>query len=136
MFTLVIVRSKFFFKKKPRPGDQTTYQGLGETGITGGDYADIALVPNDSQQGSILILQGTQQEGTEAAGGCPAEPERRGTLRQALGLSSDRIEKLPFEALIRARVVEGTPVSESIVATRIIHQNSSLYVGSTYLQLA
>ena len=117
----VVERSKFFRNSKPRPGEQTTYVGLAETGTTGDEYTDIALVPNGSQEGSILILEGTQQEGTEAAGELLADPERRHTLLQALGLSSDPKEKIWFEALIRVRVVEGTPVSDSVVATRIIH---------------
>ena len=95
--------------------------GLRWTGTAGEDYADIALLPNSEHEGSILILQGLQQEGTEAAGRFLADPDHRGALRQALGFSEDPKGKVWFEALIRTKAIAGAPNSENIVAVRLIH---------------
>jgi len=52
----------------------------------GEDYATIALLPNVTHDGSVLIMQGLQQEGTEAAGRFLADPENRRQLLVTLGL--------------------------------------------------
>ena len=52
----------------------------------GADYATIDLVPNLTHDGSVLILQGLQQEGTEAAGRFLADPENCRQLQRSLGI--------------------------------------------------
>jgi hypothetical protein len=114
---------KVFLNTKPLPSEQAQYEGLRWTGTEGDDYATIALLPNISQDGSVLILQGLQQEGTEAAGRFLADPENRQQLQRALGFPvSDRMtENVWFEALIRSRTVSGAPSSTTLVAIRRIH---------------
>jgi hypothetical protein len=109
---------KFFSNKHPLPGEQKTYEGLRWTGTAGTDYADIALLPNEDRKGEVLILQGLQQEGTEAAGLFLSDPENRRRLQEALNLDSKG--KAWFEVLIRTRAVDGTPNSGTLVATRLI----------------
>ena len=112
---------KFFQNKHPRPGEQQTYQGLEFTGKTGADYATISLLPTQSGGGNVLILQGLQQEGTEAAGLLLADPKGRRRLEKALGITDDRSKPIYFEALIRATAVGGAPDSTEVVATRLIY---------------
>jgi hypothetical protein len=114
---------KVFVNTKPLPGEQAQYEGLRWTGSEGDDYATISLLPNITGEGSVLILQGLQQEGTEAAGRFLADPENREQVRRALGIpaSSGRIENVWFEALIRSRTVSGAPNSTTLVAIRRIH---------------
>ena len=114
------VEAKEFVNKDPRPGEQKAYVGLRFTGTVGEDYADIALLPSPSGT-AILILQGLQQEGTEAAGRFLAEAKQRRVLREGLGLTSDPTTKFWFEALIRTKAVAGAPNSEAMVAARLIH---------------
>jgi hypothetical protein len=114
---------KFFVNTNPQPGEQARYEGLRWTGSLGEDYAVIALLPNNTNDGSVLILQGLQQEGTEAAGRFLADPENRRQLKVALGLfpSSDNFpETIWFEALIRSRTVAGAPNTTTLVAVRRI----------------
>lgn len=118
---LVGAGPKEFVNKAPQPGEQTDYVGLRFTGTSGEDYADIALLPSPANGTAILILQGLQQEGTEAAARFLANPNQRRVLRDALGLSSDPKNKAWFEALIRTKAVAGAPNSEVIVAARLIH---------------
>lgn len=115
------VGGKMYFRnKKPLPGEQSTYEGLAQTGSAGDEYATVALLPASSGQGNVLILQGLRQEGTEALGILLADATDRAQLAQVLGIREDRQGPHYFEALIRARAVAGAPVSISVVATRTI----------------
>jgi hypothetical protein len=111
---------KFFQNEHPKPGEQATYQGLAFTGSSGEDYATISLLPLANGRGSVLILQGLQQEGTEAAGLFLADASNRQKLQEALGFSGSPTQPVYFEALIRTQAVAGAPNATSIVATRVI----------------
>ena len=114
--------AKSFLNTRPLPDEQAQYQGLRWTGMEGEDYATIALLPNITHDGSVLILQGLQQEGTEAAGRFLAEPENRRLLQTALGiqLPDAKNQNVWFEALIRSRTVSGAPNSTTLVSARRI----------------
>jgi hypothetical protein len=114
--------AKVFLNKNPLPGEQAAYAGLRWTGTMGEDYATIALLPNATHDGSVLALQGLQQEGTEAAGRFLADEENRRQLMKALGLSNvdGSLQNVWFEALIRSRTVSGAPNSTTLVAVRRI----------------
>jgi hypothetical protein len=113
---------KVFVNKNPLPGEQPEYQGLRWTGTQGEDYATISLLPNATHDGSVLALQGLQQEGTEAAGRFLADEENRRQLMSALGISPAQgaSQNIWFEALIRSRTVSGAPNSTTLVAVRRI----------------
>ncbi len=115
--------AKAFLNMHPLPGEQERYEGLRWTGSVGEDYATIAVLPNPTHDGSILVLQGLQQEGTEAAGRFLADEDSRRQLKIALGLSptADPTEDVWFEALIHSRTVAGASNSTSLVAVRRIH---------------
>ncbi len=113
---------KVFANRHPLPGEQAQYQGLRWTGTMGEDYATISLLPNATHDGSVLALQGLQQEGTEAAGRFLADEENRRQLMNALGVSASdgSSRNIWFEALIRSRTVSGAPNSTTLVAVRRI----------------
>ena len=106
--------------RSPQPGEQTTYSGLTNTGSTGEDYADMALLPNRSGPGNILLLQGVQQEGTESTLNYLVKPRGQEELLQALGLAKPPATGLFFEALIRTKVIAGAPNATTIIAVRRI----------------
>jgi len=54
--------------KNPLPGEQAQFEGLRWTGTMGEDYATISLLPNATHDGSVLVLQGLQQEGRKPQG--------------------------------------------------------------------
>jgi len=114
--------AKLFVNKNPLPGEQAEYVGLRWTGSVGEDYATISLLPNATHDGSVLALQGLQQEGTEAAGRFLADEENRRQLMNALGISAadGTSQNIWFEALIRSRTVSGAPKSTTLVAVRRI----------------
>lgn len=115
--------AKVFVNKNPLPGEEPQYEGLRWTGTMGEDYATISLLPNGTHDGSVLALQGLQQEGTEAAGRFLADDENRRQLMSALGISDTEAlsQSFWFEALIRSRTVSGAPNSTTLVAVRRIH---------------
>jgi hypothetical protein len=114
--------AKVFLNKNPLPGEQAQYEGLRWTGTMGEDYATISLLPNATHDGSVLVLQGLQQEGTEAAGRFLADEENQRQLMSALGISAgdSRSQNTWFEALIRSRTVSGAPNTTTLVAVRRI----------------
>jgi hypothetical protein len=120
--TVVGKSAKVFVNKNPLPGEQAQYEGLRWTGSQGEDYATISVLPNATHDGSVLALQGLQQEGTEAAGRFLADEENRRQLMHALGISPNDVgtQNIWFEALIRSRTVSGAPNSTTLVAVRRI----------------
>lgn len=120
--TAVGKSAKVFVNQNPLPGEQPQYEGLRWTGTMGEDYATISLLPNATHDGSVLALQGLQQEGTEAAGRFLADEVNRHQLMSALGVSaSDSVsQNIWFEALIRSRTNAGAPSSTTLVAVRRI----------------
>jgi hypothetical protein len=111
---------KYFQNTHPKPGELDKYQGLEFTGSSGEDYATISLLPVPNAHGTVLILQGLQQEGTEAAGLFLADAGNRQKLEQSLGITSATTQPVYFEALIRTQAVAGAPNATSIVATRLL----------------
>jgi hypothetical protein len=111
---------KYFENKHPKQGELPAYRGLEFTGTTGVDYATISLLPTQSGNGNVLILQGLQQEGTEAAGLLLADAKGRSRLISALHIPANTQQPIYFEALIRATAVGGAPDATDIVATRLI----------------
>jgi len=111
---------KFFQNLHPKASEQDAYQGLTFTGSSGVDFATISVLPVPNGRGSVLILQGLQQEGTEAAGLFLADAGNRQKLQQALGISGAPGQPIYFEALIRTQAVAGAPNATSIVATRLL----------------
>lgn len=114
--------AKVFANTNPLPGELPRYEGLRWTGTLGEDYATIALLPNATHDGSVLALQGLQQEGTEAAGRFLADEENRRQLMKALHISDADAAShdIWFEALIRSRTVSGAPNSTTLIAVRRI----------------
>jgi hypothetical protein len=109
---------KSFGNKKPLPGERNAYQGLSRTGVDGEDFATIALLPADSGRGNILIIQGLQQEATEAAGLLLADEGGRRKLKKALSIADEPLAPVYFEVLLRISAVAGSPDAISVVASR------------------
>ncbi|MCZ2148025.1 MAG: hypothetical protein LC126_09630 [Bryobacterales bacterium] len=108
-----------FANRKPRPGEQPEYlvptasqeQGLG--------YGRLALVPNLSGKGSVLLISGINMVTMESAGDVAANPQSVPELLKALGASS--LEDLPyFELILESGAVDNTPKRARILAARIL----------------
>ena len=102
----------------PRAGELPVYVGTARTPNPGVGYAIISLVPNLAHNGFVLIIAGTNMEGTEAAGELVTDlPRLVGALR---GRGIDPTAKVEqFELLMRLDHL-GTQSSRSeIIAHRV-----------------
>jgi hypothetical protein len=109
---------RFYFRsKRPKPGEAATYiptenGGLAET------YADIALLPNLGDSGSVLILSGITMEGAEAAGELVAGKDFSRELTRIIGPQA--VRENYFEILLKTRAVAGAARDSQIVTYRLI----------------
>lgn len=109
---------RFYFRnKRPRPGEPATYVPT-ENGGTAETYADIALLPNLGNTGSVLILSGITMEGAEAAGELVVGKDFSKELTRMLGPKA--VREHYFEILLKARIVDGAARNSQIVTYRLI----------------
>ena len=80
-------------------------------------YALVGLVPNLSDTGKVLILEGLNMEGTEAAGEAVTNAERLAELLHDIGHRPGTPVR-PFEALLRFTSIPGGYVSPKVIAHR------------------
>lgn len=108
-----------FQNRSPKPGESKAYSAGNWTGVKGSEesYAVAALRPNLEGTGHVLILEGLDMEGTEAAGEFVCNPEKFGALLRATGATREAVLK-PFEALIKIRAIPGGYEALELVAFR------------------
>lgn len=105
-----------FRNVQPMPGERAAYHAplLDPTE----NYSVIALLPNLSQTGNVLIVEGNSMEGTQAAVEFLASPEFSAHLLPNLqARPGDPLRY--FEVLIKSRQVAGGSNDSSVVAVRI-----------------
>jgi hypothetical protein len=99
----------FITDRAPAAGEQSTYIPTGSVG-----YCTVAYLPNSDQNGSVLLIEGTGSEATEAAGDFLLSEDQLSKFHKMLHAT-----KLPyFEVLLKASQVKGTPLSTTLVAYR------------------
>jgi hypothetical protein len=103
--------------KRPKPGEPAIYVPTERDGSLE-SYADIALLPNLGNSGSVLILSGITMEASEAAGELVIA---KGFSQQlALMLGPQAVRDRYFEIVLKTRAVAGASRSSQIVAYRLI----------------
>jgi hypothetical protein len=99
----------FITDRAPAAGEQSTYIPTGSVG-----YCTVAYLPKPDHNGSVLLLEGTGSEATEAAGDFLLSEDQLSNFQKML-----HVTKLPyFEVLLKASQVKGTPLSTTLVAYR------------------
>lgn len=87
--------------------------------LAGRDQSRIAFLPNLSKTGNILVISGTEIEGTEGGGEFVTSESSIARLRSLVG--SNREARLPyFEVLLKSSRVVGATPGFSIVAFRLL----------------
>ena len=114
-------RSYYFRNKTPRTGEPDAWYQEVKTDTTVETYADVALVPNLSNTGYVLILSGIGMEASEAAGEFIAGPEFQRALPAMLPKSAGQAQLRFFELLLRIRAVAGATRSSQVVTTRVFN---------------
>ena len=103
-----------FHNKQPKPGEQSDYRTVMNGTSVAESYADIALVPNLSKSGSVLILDGITMEASEAAGQLLMRQDFPSALNKILHSTSPR----SLEILVRVRSLGGAASNSEIVSYR------------------
>jgi hypothetical protein len=102
----------------PRPGESPLYVGTARTPLPGVGYAIVSLVPNLSHNGFVLIIAGTNMEGTEAAGELVTDlPRLAGALRSRGIDPAAKAEQL--ELLMRLDHMNTQSSRSEIIAHRV-----------------
>jgi len=95
--------------RAPLAGEQKIYARTDSAG-----YCTVAYLPNPSSSGSVLLIEGTSAEATEAAGDFLLSEAQLSDFRNKLHST-----KFPyFEALLKISAVRGTPLTVTIEAYR------------------
>lgn len=103
---------------QPLPGEAADYVTVRRPEAEE-SYGVVAFLPNLDDTGSVLLLAGTDMEGTEAAGTFVTTEEMLAGLRSKLTPSG--AGRLPrFEALLRVRKAAGAVRETTLVAHRLI----------------
>lgn len=102
----------------PSPGEKAVYTpGSGPGGINI-SYARIALVPNLTNTGRVLLVAGITMPATEAAADFLLKSSSTQKLQSLLGIHKTVLAP-NFELLLETTAVNGTPKSVNIIAHRI-----------------
>jgi hypothetical protein len=103
---------RFYLQNRsPRAGEQAEYREPESHAET---YADVALVPNLAQTGTVLILNGIDMLAVEAAG----EFALDGSLSAILAAATATAGNRRLEILIRVRAFGGAATHSDVVAIR------------------
>ena len=101
--------------KRPGKGELARYIPTAKGWGTGRAYAIAAFLRNPGQAGHVLLLAGTNAEGTEAAGKLVSDVELlSGTLRK-YGIDPNGPMR-HFEALLEVRTMAGSPSALGVIA--------------------
>lgn len=103
--------------KSPHAGEQAEYANAA-AGQPGEAYSTVALVPNLSYSGYVLIVNGTSMEATEAAGEYMTNPAFASTLLKTVGFESASKPAF-FEVLLTSSTLAGSSSKSEIVAYRV-----------------
>jgi hypothetical protein len=99
----------YIANRSPSSGEQAIYTPTDSIG-----YCTVAYLPNPDHNGSVLLLEGTGSEATEAAGDFVLSEDQLSSFRKLI-----HSDKFPyFEVLLKTSQVRGTPLSTTLVAYR------------------
>jgi hypothetical protein len=102
----------------PHPGESPVYVGTARTPMPGVGYATISLVRNLSHDGFVLIIAGTNMEGTEAAGELVTDMARLAGALRSRGIDpAAKVEQLEF--LLRLDHLNTQSSRSEIIAHRV-----------------
>jgi hypothetical protein len=104
--------------KVPRPGESASYLMFGEDGQPGATYGLISFLPSDGTTGNVLLIEGTNMEGTEAAGSMILDPKSAQDILSLAGIPEGSRSHPFFEILIETKVLAGEPSQTRVIAWR------------------
>jgi hypothetical protein len=117
-----------FRNRSPQPGEPASYDIAGTYLVVQGaenkatdSYAVAALLPNSTEGSRVLVLEGLNMEGTEAAAEFVTNREKFGVFLQKIGVR-DGSRLKSFEVLLKLVAVGGGYANPELVAYRYTTQ--------------
>jgi hypothetical protein len=114
-----------FLNRSPQPGEQPYYGNNSDTKNQEESYADIAILPNLSGSGYVVIISGITMEATEAAGELVASKDFSSTLAKLLRAGSGNAPARYAELLMQARTMPGTAGVSRIICHRLVRPSKT-----------
>ena len=105
--------------RHPAPGDPSDLPASVTTGTTGEAYATLALVSGLDGRGTVLIIQGTNMEGTDLAGELALSPRTLTAQLKRKGVNTSD-PNARFEVLFRLSATAGSTLTSEVLATHLI----------------
>lgn len=99
----------------PKPGERPVYVPTALGGATGQAYAIAAFIQNPDQKGNVIILAGSNAEGTEAAAKFLTNVDLLAKTLRAGGIDPQGAP-VHFEALLRLTTMAGSPNRFEVIA--------------------
>lgn len=113
----VEARKSFFRNVSPGKGEAATLARNNNGASKGESYGIVALLPNMNGSGKVLLIEGLNMEGTDAAGELVLNPHSCGVLiehlRQQVGFPNQF-----FESLVRLTPVNGSSANTQLLSVR------------------
>ncbi|MGC9998769.1 MAG: hypothetical protein ABSE21_01600 [Bryobacteraceae bacterium] len=109
-----------FLNRSPQPGEQRSYGSTASGKNQEESYADIAILPNLSGNGYVLIISGITMEATEAAGEMVASREFSSALAKLLRAGPGKTPARYAEVLLQAKTMPGTAGVSRIICHRLV----------------
>ena len=112
--------SYHFLNRSPRAGEQKSY-GAQADGPNGDEsYADIAILPNLTGSGYVMIISGITMEATEAAGALVVGKEFSASLAKMLKERHGDTSMPYVEILLQTKTMPGTAKVSKIICHRLL----------------
>jgi hypothetical protein len=112
-----------FVNKNPQSGEQKTYSNQQEPQGDYLSYVDIALVPNLTKTGYILLLNGSVMDSNEAAAQLVFDGDLSVPLLRRVN-NQDAGKSQAIEIFLRVHSLQGAPSKFDVIATRSTPINS------------
>jgi hypothetical protein len=113
----VEARKSFFRNVLPGPGEAETFARNNNGASKGESYGIVALLPNMNGSGKVLLIEGLNMEGTDAAGELVLNPHSCEVLIEHLRKQVGFPEKY-FESLVKLTPVNGSAANVRLISVR------------------
>jgi hypothetical protein len=110
-----ILKQEIIRNKRPQSGELPLYVPTAKGWETGQAFAILAFLGNPSQTGQVLLMAGTNAEGTEAAGKLATNWVLLSRTLQAQGIDPSGPVR-HFEMLLQVRTMAGSPNTLEVIA--------------------
>jgi hypothetical protein len=102
--------------RHPHAGDPSDLLSYVPTGTTGQAYATLSLLRGLDGRGRVLVIQGTNMEGTDLAAGLALNTEAMESRMRGCGLDPTKASG-SFEILLKLNATAGSVSSSTVIAT-------------------